>query len=554
VTGVVQMGATVLLYSRYDQLVRQALTNEQGKFVFDKLSPDLYSIRVTLASFVPAIRRNIAVAAGSENLLQINLATLLSSIDLVSAGPSRGALMSDEWKWVLRSSQATRPVLRLLPVSSSAVNTDTMFSDTTALVRLSAGDSDSLTSGSGQDLGTAFAVATSIYGSTRVQFSGNVGYTSASVLPSAGFRASYSRSEDGQSSPEIIVTARQLYLPNLTAVSSSDPGLALRTVSVAIRDKADLTDHLRLEYGASMDAVMFVQHVTYVSPFARASYDLGKGGSLRFAYSDGADPGALLERSSSAAANDALGNEQLSQDLAQLALLPRISQSDDRLRVQRTRNFEGGYRIAQGSRVYGVAMYSEAVTNAAFVLSGARGFVPYSDSLPDLDSNSRIFDVGNYNRMGYAASMKQLLGARMDVTTAVGRAGALADEQPASADTAVSIRNSIQQVQRMWASAAFSATLPPFGTRLTTSFGWTDARVLMPDHLFLTEDVTESTGWNVRVRQPLPFLPSRCGRLEATAELRNLLAQGYLPLQADGEKALLTNSPKAVRGGLAFIF
>src|ERR1700691_4428963 len=50
--GIVQMGATVLLYNRYDQGVRQALTNEEGKFVFDKLTPDLYSIRVTLASFV----------------------------------------------------------------------------------------------------------------------------------------------------------------------------------------------------------------------------------------------------------------------------------------------------------------------------------------------------------------------------------------------------------------------------------------------------------------------------------------------------------------------
>jgi hypothetical protein len=553
-TGVVQMGATVLLYNRYDQLVRHALSNEQGKFVFDSLSPDLYSIRVTLASFVPAMRRNIAVAAGSENLLQINLATLLSSIDLVSAGPARGALMSDEWKWVLRSSQATRPVLRLLPVSSSATNTDSVFSDTTALVRVSAGDSDSFSNGGEQDLGTAFAVATSIYGSTRVQFSGNVGYTGASVIPSAGFRASYSRSHDGQSSPEIIVTARQLYLPNLTAVSTADPGLALRTVSLAIRDKADLTDHLRLEYGASMDTIMFVERLNYVSPFARATYDLGKGGSVRFAYSDGADPGPLLERSSSASLNDASGNEQLSQDLAALALLPRISQSDDRLRVERTRNFEGGYRIAAGSRVYGVAVYSEAVSNAAFVLSGPRSFVPFSDSLPDLDSNSRIFNVGDYNRMGYAGSMKQLLGARMDMTIAVGRAGALADDQPALSDTPASIRTSIQQVQRMWASAAFSATLPASGTRLTSSFGWTDVRVLMPDHLFLTEDVIESTGWNLRVRQPLPFFPSRSGRLEATAEMRNLLAQGYLPLEADGQKALLTNSPKAVRGGLTFIF
>jgi len=139
--GVAQMGATVCLYNRYDQLVRQALTTEQGKFVFDSLSPDLYSIRVTLASFVPAIRRNIAVAAGSENLLQINLANLLSSVDLVSSSPSRGTLMSDDWKWVLRTSQATRPVLRFLPTpATSQSHPGSIFSETTGMLKVSAGD------------------------------------------------------------------------------------------------------------------------------------------------------------------------------------------------------------------------------------------------------------------------------------------------------------------------------------------------------------------------------------------------------------------------------
>src|SRR3954470_17527462 len=54
--GVAQMGASVFLYNRYDELVRRGLSNEQGRFVFDALAPDLYSIRVVLASFVPAER------------------------------------------------------------------------------------------------------------------------------------------------------------------------------------------------------------------------------------------------------------------------------------------------------------------------------------------------------------------------------------------------------------------------------------------------------------------------------------------------------------------
>ncbi len=45
------------------------------------------------------------------------------------------------------------------------------------------------------------------------------------------------------------------------------------------------------------------------------------------------------------------------------------------------------------------------------------------------------------------------------------------------------------------------------------------------------------------------------GRLEATADLRNLLAQGYLPIRtADGRDVFLIHSPRAVRGGLSFIF
>src|SRR5262245_50235668 len=102
-TGVPQMGAAVYLYNRFDLLVRQVLTNEEGKFAFDGLAPDIYTVRVSLASFVPAMRR-IAVLAGTERQLRINLSSVLSSIDVAPLAAPGGALMSDEWKWVLRAS------------------------------------------------------------------------------------------------------------------------------------------------------------------------------------------------------------------------------------------------------------------------------------------------------------------------------------------------------------------------------------------------------------------------------------------------------------------
>ena len=112
----------------------------------------------------------------------------------------------------------------------------------------------------------------------------------------------------------------------------------------------------------------------------------------------------------------------------------------------------------------------------------------------------------------------------------------------------------IHEVERPWLAAGLSTTIPVSGTFVMTYYGWTDPRVLMPDHVFMTQDISQSTGLNIRIRQPLPLFSGMGGRLEATAELRNMLAQGYLPLDLATRKALLTNSPRVVRGGLAFIF
>jgi hypothetical protein len=43
--------------------------------------------------------------------------------------------------------------------------------------------------------------------------------------------------------------------------------------------------------------------------------------------------------------------------------------------------------------------------------------------------------------------------------------------------------------------------------------------------------------------------------MEVTADLRNLLQQGYLPLAtADGSRLVLMENPRMFRGGLSFIF
>src|SRR5437660_7661998 len=146
---------------------------------------------------------------------------------------------------------------------------------------------------------------------------------------------------------------RQVYLPTRAGVfgTTQDGMPALRSMSLGLMDHTAITNRLQLEYGVSLDSVSFGDHLNYYSPFGRLTYDLGKLGTVQFAYSSGAPPTALATHSSALAASETRAdNLGLSDNIAALALLPRVSLRDDRVKVQRTQNFEMGYEKVMGSR------------------------------------------------------------------------------------------------------------------------------------------------------------------------------------------------------------
>ncbi len=153
------------------------------------------------------------------------------------------------------------------------------------------------------------------------------------------------------------------------------------------------------------------------------------------------------------------------------------------------------------------------------------------------------------------ASVTQAVGDRVTVSIAYGTGGALRiDGDGLPIGDAEQLRQQLRSVQRHWVNTRVSTLVPVTGTRITTSYQWTDGSALTPVHTYITQSIIPQTGFNVNIRQPIPHagLP---GRLEATADLRNLLADGYLPVTtASGRTVRLIHSPRAVRGGLSFIF
>jgi hypothetical protein len=575
-SGVPQMGATVFLFNRSEKLLGRVMTNEHGIFGFGLLAPEIYSVRVSLASFVPAVKQKIAVQPGMQSLLYVDLSSLISSVELVYAKPGDGALMSDDWKWTLKESASTRPVLRMLPGSagsddetsessssdSSQPASQPVFSDTRGLLNVSAGDPGSLGAmgsvASQADLGTAFAVATSIYGRNELQLSGNVGYSAHAGLPTAGFRTSFSREGMG---PEVALTVQQIYLPIRGSFSSftgqPDGAPALRTMSVSVHDSIAISENLRLDYGSSLDSVSLMDHVNSLNKFGRLTYDLGAGGKIKIAFSSGAPPIELAMEPRDGEGRTPGDSEALAQDLAALAVLPRLSLLDGHSAIQRSQDAEIGYEKKIGNTTINLSAYREKVINDAMTLVAPEGVFAAGDLLPDISSQNSVFDAGSYHRSGVAASVSRSIGDHLQIGASFGDGGALAPAAggEVTADSAQDLRDRLQGVQRFWASARATARIPVTGTIITGSYQWMDYdNTIMPDHFYLTQSPYTEPGLNLRVRQPIPPVPGIPGRIEATAELQNGLAQGYLPVIEAGQQVTLVQSPRALRGGLSFIF
>jgi len=463
--------------------------------------------------------------------------------------------MNDDWKWVLRSTMTTRPVLRftpdLIPDQPAQHQQTALFSDTKGLFRVSSGEVSPFASAASQpDLGTTFALATSLFGSNQLQVSGNIGYAAHSEMPVAGFRTSFSRPQAG--GPEVKVMMQQVSLPmrgtpvlNSTQ-SASAP--ALRTMSVTMLERSQISDGIELAYGASLDSVAFLDRLNYVSPFARLSYRLGENGVLDVGYSSGAPPVELL--------NATDGADSFESDVAALAVLPRVSLRGGRARVQRTQNVEIGYKLQSGTRTYNVGFFHESVTNGVLTMALPEGLYYSGDVLPELSSRSSAFNIGAYTRSGYTASVTQALGGSLAATIAAGRGGVLlADGRVLQSNDPDELRDAIKPGQRFWLRGKVAGTAPVTGTKYVASYEWTDQNSLVPAHVYLTQRIYPETGLNIRIHQPLPGFGIWPGRLEASAELRNMLAQGYLPIAlADNRRLILAHSPRSVRGGVSFIF
>ncbi len=563
--GTPQMGATVQLFNKYERLIARTVTAMDGRFAFTSLPADLYSVRVSLSSFLPVSRDRIAVKAGLDSVLQIHLATLFSSVELSYTVPT--SAMSDDWKWVLRSSPATRPITRFLPddeeQGARAEMRPRIFSGTHAMLSLSGGDGGLIDSDSTQgDLGTGFALSTNVMGKNQVQLAGTFGQNTNSGPSALGLCAIYSRDANGGfgEPPEVTLTVAQLgRLGSLPGSPISAAGLgnapAVRTMSLSLYEVIDPVDQVHIEYGMTGESVDYLQHTSRISPFARVTVDLGNAGQVTAAYSDGGRPDELSAHQQYRAAEVDGHRDDLADAVNTLARLPQLSERNGRLELQRTQNYEVGYRRTSGSRTYAVSAFYEDVSNGRINVGGNVSSLTGEDLLSDGTSETSTYNVGNYRRQGYLASVNQRMSDSLDLAIAYGRMGGFVANAAGLSQGGGGQLSFLDEKNHNVASVNVGAHLPVSGTKVSANYGWVDSGAVIPRHIFTTQNTYTAPGLNVEFRQPLPTFFGLPGRLELTADLRNLLAQGYLPFDTgNGHRLIIVQAPRAIRGGLNFIF
>jgi hypothetical protein len=536
--GVAQMGAIVEIMPAAAALVPatevlRAFTDDRGFYSIAALVPGTYSVKVTAPSFLPTLRERIGIRAGARVMVNVTMTNLFEAIQLLSA-PQQSD--QDDWKWTLRSI-SNRPVLRVLEDGTTAVvengNPDNLKARLAML-----GGSPSEGFGSASDMSTAFSVEHSLLSAGTLRLNGDLGYASDGTgIPAAFLRTTYTGRVSNVAEPSFSLTALRL-----NAGPYDMPGATLQAVSLTSSDRVVVGDRLEMSLGSQLQTIQFLGHVRAFKPFGSADLHVTPNTVVEYQYQS-AVPRHDLE--------DVSGGQFDPGSIDPSVAAPRMSISNYSPAVEHARHDEVSLSQRFAGNNVQVAFYRDSMADP--VLTGVGVLNDESgEVLPDIYSGTFSYQGNDFSTRGVRVVLQRKLVSDLTATLDYAYGGVLDLSQP---DIQLEdARNFIRAAARQAVAAKFSGTLPKAKTHLSASYRHMGGHALTPVDLFNTSPGQADPYFNLFIRQPLPssFL---AGHLELLMDLRNLLAQGYVPvLGQDGHTVYLVQSARAVRGGVAFNF
>ena len=539
-SGAPQMGAVVEILGSAAQALK-VFTDDRGFYSVASLVPGTYSVKVSAPSFLPTLREKIGVRAGAKLMVNVTLTTLFEAIQLV---PLRGPVDDDDWKWTLRS-VANRPILRVLPDGTTVVAQsgesagDHDLKGTVTLL----GGSPGQGFGSPSDMTAGFAVERALLSSGTLRLNGNLGYESdGEGIPTAVLRTTYTGRFNGIFEPSVEITALRLNSPDMSTM----PGATLQALSVTSSDRIVLSDKLEMKLGSELQTIQFMGRVNAIKPFGAADLHITPNTVVEYQYASSVPNIGLTDRLGEGSGDHL---DSPSSDLSETA--PRMSITGFSPAVEKGHHQEVSFSQRIGKNNMQVAFYADSMVDP--VLTGVGEISAESgEVLPDVYSGTFSYQGNDFATRGLRVVLQRKLYRDLTATLDYAYGGVLDLSRP---DVQLQdARDWIRTERRQAVAAKFSGTIPKSKTRWIASYRLSGTRALTPVDLFNTSAGQADPYLNLCIRQPIPA-SFFAGHMEILMDLRNLLAQGYIPVMGqDGHTLYLVQSARSVRGGVAFSF
>src|SRR5580704_1246824 len=537
-SGTPQLGASVQVIpeSGLSATAIGFLTNTQGVFRGEKLAPGFYTVRVTLAGFLPTLEKHVRVSANLTTLVRIQLESMFASLEQLRRAPSSAAAEADDWKWVLRSATSVRPVLQWVdqdPLRTVTADSESVPSEPSR-GRLEFTDGarrPGSVSSFPASPATAFAYDQQLGLSSRLILAGLLSYNGDS--PAGGIATVWLPTGSLGAGPHTALVLRESKL--------GDVGPTFRGVRIDQGGSMVFGTRAVLEYGGEYVLVGLGRSASSLRPRMQLDARITDEwhASLIFAsMPTGPEPLETLDGETANTLAAALNELDAFPVLMWRAGRPVLESGfHEEIAAERKLGARGKLQIA--------AFHEDNNHVAVF---GRGNNLPVADFFQDVYSNGFSYDGGSSSSWGTRAAYREKFGDDVELTALYAFAGALT---PSSA-AAGPLRELFRTAGRHSAGARVSARVPRLGTRITTGYQWINGATLtrvdsFGDALFDLEPYL-----HIGVHQRLPkFGP---GRWEANAQCDNLLAQGYVTLNTQDGRVVLAPSFRTFRGGLSLQF
>jgi len=525
------MGAAVEVYGTATGQHQLAYTDDTGHFSLNGLLPGSYDLRASAPSFLPTLREDVALTSGTAKVLNITLNTLFEAVKMLPPA-KRSGNEDDTWKWTLRST-ANRPILRFddgAPVMVESAQQERSFSGGLAFV---AGGT-SAGYGSGSDLGTAFNLERSVFSGSTLGVNGTLGYGTG--IPDGILQVSYRRQNDERDmGPQMALSIRRFAAPQNGVHLGS-----LQALSFSYSNGFSVGELLDIRVGSEVQAIQFMGRANAVRPYGTLDVHVTPNTVLEYKYT-------TSQPNQGGMTMDA-GPSDISQDGPRMSLY----NGDPLLENAHHHEVSLSQRFGDANSVQ-VAYYRDRVKDPELLGVGEIG----SDAgyfLPDIYSGTFSFTGSALQAQGVRFVYERKLGDSLEATVDYSYGGVLELDQP-GIDWAL-VHDNLRQAWRHSAALKLNGKLGHSHTTWMASYRWVSGQALTPVDMFNASAGQSEPFLNLFLRQPIPhsrFFP--VGHMEAIVDLRNLLAQGYVPMIGpDGTTVYLVQSARSVRGGVSFTF